>query len=170
MKVRHPMYGEGEVVAIRKQAGDIEFDGVVKTVSPDTAGLEPAEPLAVLSGLATPLAELISKTVEQTIDSLGLENPSSTIDGLAVKWDGGKLTLHPKDPTLQTKEIPLDTFFHKITMVRNNLRVLEQKLNSSSSLSDSEKFELQQYISKSYGSLTTFNVLFKNKDDQFSSK
>ena len=170
MKIRHPMYGNGEVVAIRQQAADIEFDGVLKTVSPDSSGVEPAEPQLNVQGLNQSLGLLIQKVVEETIENLGLQNSNSPIEGLASKWEGGNIILQPQNSSSQSKNISIDTFFHKITMVRNNLRVLEQKINSHKGLSEGEKFELQQYISKSYGSLTTFNILFKNKDEQFSSK
>lgn len=86
---------------------------------------------------------------------------------IADKWKGGKLILEPADTSLQSKEIPIDSFFHKITMVRDRLRVMEQKINSSKNLDEQEKIDLQQYITRSYGSLTTFNVLFKLKTQQF---
>ncbi|MBR9845998.1 MAG: hypothetical protein GYB35_07785, partial [Algicola sp.] len=86
---------------------------------------------------------------------------------IADKWKGGKLILEPGDTSLQSKEIPIESFFHKITMVRDRLRVMEQKINSSKNLDEQEKIDLQQYITRSYGSLTTFNVLFKLKTQQF---
>jgi hypothetical protein len=85
---------------------------------------------------------------------------------LADKWRGGKLILEPGDATAN-KEVPIDTFFHKIVMVRDRIRVMEQKINSSKNLDDQEKIDLQQYITRIYGSLTSFNVLFKSKNDYF---
>jgi hypothetical protein len=86
---------------------------------------------------------------------------------IADKWKGGKLILEPGDTSLQSKEIPIDGFFHKITMVRDRLRVMEQKINASKNLDEKEKIDLQQYITRSYGSMTTFNVMFKLKSEQF---
>jgi hypothetical protein len=101
---------------------------------------------------------------------MGLEKPESVVEQLGSRWHRGRLTLHPADPALQSKEVPLETFFHKIVMIRNTLRVLEQKINSHEKLSEADKVEMQQYVSRCYGSLTTFNLLFRNREDQFSSK
>jgi hypothetical protein len=86
---------------------------------------------------------------------------------LSDKYKNGTMILRPADPNLSDKEIPINTFWHKIVMLRDRLRVMEQKINSSSELEDQLKIDLQQYITRIYGSLTTFNVLFASKDQQF---
>jgi hypothetical protein len=118
-------------------------------------------------GLSVPLKQFIGETLDAAVRKLGLEKPDSVVEKLGARWHSGRLVLHPADPALQTKEVPLETFFHKIVMVRNNLRVLEQKINAHEKLTDGEKVEMQQYITRSQGSLTTFNVLFQEKADQF---
>lgn len=86
---------------------------------------------------------------------------------MGARWEGGALVLKPGDASTQSKEIPLDAFFHKIVMVRDRLRVLEAKINASDKLSEPDKVEFQQYVTRAYGSLTTFNVLFRSKEDHF---
>jgi len=84
----------------------------------------------------------------------------------ADKWRGGELVLRPGKPGLQEKKWPIDSFFHKIVMVRNRLRTLEQQVNASD-LPEDAKVRLQSYISGCYGTLTSFNVLFADEEDQF---
>lgn len=86
---------------------------------------------------------------------------------LAGRWEGGSIVLKPANPELQPREIPLDSLFRKVVMIRDRLRVLEAKVNGHPKMSDGEKVELQSYITRCYGSLTTFNVLFRDKDDHF---
>lgn len=167
MKVRHPQYGVGTIKTISEQTAEIRFDDGVRTVSPEAAGLEPAEAQLTVSGLTQPLQGFMQETVRAAVAALGLEKPDSLVQELAVRWQRGRMVLHPTDPTLQTKEVELEVFFHKIVMMRNNLRVLEQKINAHEKLAEAEKIDMQQYITKCYGSMTTFNVLFRNKEEQF---
>jgi hypothetical protein len=99
---------------------------------------------------------------EVLLDELGVRDVE-----IGDRWNGGELILIPGREGTQEKRMPLDVFFKKIVMVRDKLRVLEQKINGHKGLTDDEKVQLQQYITGCYGSLTTFNVLFRSKDDHF---
>ncbi|HET7511516.1 MAG TPA: hypothetical protein VFJ88_02045, partial [Chthoniobacterales bacterium] len=167
MQVRHPRHGLGTVKALTEHTADISFDDAPRTVDPTSSDLTVAEPTAKLTEMEVPLSALIRETAQAMIDGLGLRKSDEVVEGLATRWQRGTLVLQPADASLQAKEVPLETFFHKIVMIRNNLRVLEQKVNANEKLSEAEKFELHQYITRSYGSLTTFNILFKRKEDQF---
>ena len=170
-RVRHPQYGSGTVKSLSETVAEIHFDdGTRHSVAPEPSGLEPLDPQAAVAGLTMPLKQFVEETLATAIAQLGLEKPGAIVEQLGSRWHNGKMVLHPSDPTLQTKEVPLEVFFHKLVGVRNQLRVLEQKINAHPALTDGDKVEIQQYISRSYGSLTTFNLLFKNKEEQFSSK
>lgn len=170
MRVRHPQYGLGTVKTIAETTAEVQFNDGKRAVAPEASGLEPGEPQAAISGLDLPLNQLIQQTVATAIDRLGLEKPDAVAEQLGARWHHGKMVLHPGDPTLQTKEVPLEVLFHKIVGIRNQLRVLEQKVNAHPTLTDGDKVEMQQYVTRCYGSLTTFNLLFRNKEDQFSTK
>jgi hypothetical protein len=169
MRVRHPELGVGTVKGLSEYLADIRFDSGLRSMAPEQSNLEPAEALAEVSGLAMPLAALVAETVNAMIKELGLERDETLVEQLASRWAKGTMVLRPSDASLQSKEVPLEAFFHKIVMMRNNFRVLEQKINGHPQLSDAEKVEMQQYISRCYGSMTTFNLLFKHESEQFKS-
>jgi hypothetical protein len=119
--------------------------------------------------LTSPLPEeLTDMTREEFTQAIrdALREESADVR-LAPKWEGGTVVLRPGDAQAQPKEIPLDALFHKIVMIRDRLRVLEQRVNGHEKLSDADKIELQQYVTRCYGSLTTFNVLFRDEQDRF---
>ena len=106
--------------------------------------------------------------VEQSLISILKKwSDASSIIPIGDKWRGGTLILRPGDANLADKEIPIDSFFYKIVMVRDRIRIMEQKIDSSKNFDDQEKIDLQQYITRVYDSLTTFNVFFKSKSEQF---
>src|SRR6266487_447418 len=154
MHVRHPQYGVGEVKTLTEFTADISFDDARRTIAPASSELTPAEPSAAVSELQVPLSNFIRETAHVIMEALGLEKDDTIVQGIANRWQRGTLVLRPADASVQTKEVPLETFFHKIVMMRNNLRVLEQKVNASDKLTDADKVDLQQYITRCYGSLT----------------
>jgi hypothetical protein len=149
---------------------------VVVRVAGGAAATPLARPAAVAAALAPaprplspPLPEdLLAMTREEFADLIreALRDEVAHVP-LAPKWEGGTLLLRPRDASLQAKELPLDHLFHKVVMIRDRLRVLEQKINANDKLSDTEKVDLQQYVTKCYGTLTTFNVLFRDERDRF---
>jgi len=169
LQVLHSQYGLGEVKVLTEKTAEVLFNEGRKTLTEElVAELKPAEPRAKLEGLEKPLRDLIAEVVEVTAEKLNLKVDNDEFSPqLAPRWVGGKVVLHPHDAALAPKEIELEVFFRKIVMVRDNLRVLEQKINAHPKLNDAERIELQHYITKSYGSLTTFNLLFKEKEQTF---
>ncbi len=169
LQVLHPEYGLGDVKMVSEKTAEVLFNEGRKTLSEEMVGHHKlAETHAKLEGLDKPLRDLIADVVEAAIDKLDLKiDTEELMPQLAPRWVGGKLVLHPHDPALATKEIELEIFFRKIVGVRDYLRVLEQKINSHPKLDDAERIELQHYITKSYGALTTFNLLFKEKEQTF---
>jgi len=160
-RIDHPEYGKGVVTNVSSKHYWVTFlENGLETIDLD-ADFE------VIEGVEDEVDSVSFFDVERSLVKI-LEKWSDTHEKVAMadKWKGGKLILEPDDGTAN-KEIPIETFFHKIVMVRDRIRVMEQKINSSKNLDDQEKVDLQQYITRVYGSLTSFNVLFKTKSDHF---
>jgi hypothetical protein len=119
-----------------------------------------AEPQRTIADLGPD--ELVA-ALRSLLEASGAMPPSR----IGTKWEGGTVVLKPGREGLQEKEIPIDVFFKKVVMIRDRLRVLEQHVNANDKLSDADKLGLQQYITRCYGSLTTFNVLFDSREDWF---
>jgi hypothetical protein len=165
-RVEHPHYGKGVVVETASEFYLIWFKSAngTKNIARDYDGLTVLEATAATQETAG----ITLADIEQALDNiLNQRLHEFQLVPMAVKWNDGKLILQPGDESLQSKEIPIDVFFHKIVMVRDRLRLIEQKINAHKVLTDAEKVELQQYVTASYGSLTTFNVLFRESIHQF---
>jgi hypothetical protein len=161
-RVKHPQMGKGVVVQARSDAYEICFiEYGVRLIKRDFVGLD------ILEAVETPEDIVSFEDIEKSLVRVlqRFSDVQQTVP-LGQKWTGGKVVIFPGDKSLKEKEIPMDQFFHKIVMIRDRVRVMEQKINASN-LTDEEKVDLEQYITRIYGSLTTFNVLFKNKEDQF---
>ncbi len=164
-RIQHPKYGRGVVVDVEPEFYNIWFkeEDAARSIARSFDGLEV---LAKTDSEAVPITlddikQAMAELIDERSDWQGI------VPALAAKWQNGILILKPYDPSLQSKEIPVETFFHKIVMLRDRLRVMEQKINAHPKFTDEDKVELQQYITRIYGSLTTFNLLFKDTDEQF---
>jgi hypothetical protein len=113
-----------------------------------------------------PSTELRASDLELLIRRIIREETGLTPVAPAEKWRGGDMVLRPGKPGVQEKSWPIESFFHKVVMLRNRLRTLEQQVNASD-LPDDQKLKIQSYITGCYGSLTSFNVLFADEDDRF---
>jgi hypothetical protein len=161
-RINHSEYGKGVVTNVTSKHYWVTFiDSGLETIDLDYD-------FEVIEATTDDVDTVSFYEVESSlVQILKKWSDASEIVPIADKWKGGTLVLEPEDSNLQNKEIPIDTFFHKIVMVRDRIRVMEQKINSSN-LDEQDKIDLQQYITRIYGSLTSFNVLFKSKSQQFS--
>ncbi|MBL7972221.1 MAG: hypothetical protein JNL03_11965 [Prolixibacteraceae bacterium] len=163
-RVDHPRYGEGIVSKNKITSYEIFFErGGKIEITKRNNELEVIETPEEKPKNSLTLAE-IEKVLRFVLEEQGA---LQEIVPLGDKWAGGNMLLQPANPALKPKEIPIEGFFHKIVMVRDRLRVLEQNINSHPSLSDEEKVNMQQYITRIYGSLTSFNILFSDKEHYF---
>ncbi len=162
-RLQHTQYGPGVIVGVKYAAYLISFiNHGIKEVDKDDANLDEIIPENVTAEIET-----VSEAESSLLKILRLWGGVSEVVPLGDRWRGGTMLLQPYDKAQKPKEIPVEDFFHKIVMLRDRLRVLEQNINSSKNLSEEEKVNIQQYITRCYGSLTTFNVLFKNKEQWF---
>ncbi|MEI7801322.1 MAG: hypothetical protein WCI97_01630 [Bacteroidota bacterium] len=162
-RIQHPKYGQGVIIGVRFDSYLITFiDHGTKELKKDDELIE-----TLYAENVTAEVETTSEVEKSLLGILRQWNGIGELVPLGDRWKNGTMILKPLDKTLQPKEIPIDTFFHKIVMLRDRLRVLEQQINANKRLSDEEKIDLQQYITRCYGSMTTFNVLFRNKEQQF---
>ncbi|PWV46949.1 hypothetical protein [Chitinophaga sp. S165] len=162
-RVQHARYGPGVIIGVKYAQYVVTFmdQGIIE--------VDKTDPLFEILHMENQSIEVetVSDVERSMLKILRLWGGITEVVPLGERWEGGVMTLQPKDPSLKPKEIPIEAFFHKIVMVRDRLRVLEQQINSHKQLSDEDKVNMQQYITRIYGSLTTFNVLFKQKEHWF---
>lgn len=160
-RVKHRNLGLGVIVHVHKRMYEICF------FETGMKSIPRSEELEIIDAVAQEYSESFNEAEEALMKILQTWSDVTEIIHIGEKWERGMFLLQPFDKKLAAKEVPIETFFHKIVMLRDRLRVLEQKINAHPKLTDAEKVEMQQYITRIYGSLTTFNVLFKHKADYF---
>ncbi len=162
-RLQHTHYGPGVIVALKYATYTISFiHHGIKEIDKTDSNLDEIIPENI-----TPEIETHSPSEAALLKILRLWGDPHEIVPLGDRWENGTLILQPQDKSQKPKELPIDVFFHKIVMLRDRLRVMEQQINSHKKLSDEEKVNLQQYITRIYGTLTTFNVLFRQKEHWF---
>ena len=162
-RLQHTHHGPGVIVGIKYATYLISFiNAGIKEIDKTDDKLDEIIPENVSEEIETH-----SEVEKSLLKILRLWGGLTEHVPLGDKWHGGMMLLQPADKSLKPKEIPIADFFHKVVMLRDRLRVLEQNINSNKKLSDEDKANIQQYITRCYGSLTTFNVLFKNKEQWF---
>ncbi len=162
-RLQHTQYGPGVIVGVRYATYIISFiHHGIKEIDKNDSNLDEIIPENVSVEIETH-----SDVERSLLKVLRLWGGITETVNLGDRWEKGMLILQPADKSLKPKEIPIEDFFHKIVMLRDRLRVMEQQINAHKKLSDEEKVNLQQYITRIYGTLTTFNVLFKNKECWF---
>ena len=160
-RVQHPSFGKGVVIHVHKRFYEIAF------IEQGIRQLKKEEDLEIIERIEPEYNVSFNEAEEALIKILRTWSDVTEIVPLGEKWKNGVMILRPGDSSLKEKEVPIDQFFHKIVMLRDRLRVMEQRINAHTVLTDEDKVNLQQYITRVYGSLTTFNVLFKHKTDNF---
>jgi len=162
-RLQHTQYGPGVIVGVKYATYLISFiNNGIKEIDKTDNKLDEIIPENI-----TAEVETTSAVEKSLLKILRQWSDTTELVPLGDRWQNGTMLLQPADKTQKPKEIPIDIFFHKIVMLRDRLRVMEQQINAHKTLSDEEKINLQQYITRIYGSLTTFNVLFKNKEHWF---
>jgi hypothetical protein len=162
-RLQHTLHGPGVIVAVKYATYIISFiNHGIKEIDKTDIQLDEIIPENISVEIET-----VSDVERSLLKILRLwGGPLETV-ALGDRWKGGTMLLQPADKTQKAKEVPIDVFFHKIVMLRDRIRVMEQQINAHKLLSDEDKVNLQQYITRIYGTLTTFNVLFRDKEAWF---
>ncbi|MEJ7767810.1 MAG: hypothetical protein WKF89_08360 [Chitinophagaceae bacterium] len=162
-RLQHTQLGPGVIVGVKYATYIISFiyHGI-KEIDKTDGNLD-----EIIAENVTVEIETTSAVEKSLLKILRMWSDTQEIVPIGDRWVGGTMLLQPKDASIKPKEMPIDVFFHKIVMLRDRLRVLEQQINAHKQMSENEKVNLQQYITRIYGSLTSFNTLFKNKEHFF---